>query len=473
MDNYKQELLKSLPSVNDLLASARAAEWQNSHPRSLVAGCVRDAVDNLRKAILNDTGCRCGTAHVTTQYVLNQAEKLIADRTSPHLRSAINATGIIMHTGLGRAVLPATVIDSMLPDLIGYVTLAVDRDSGERSERDNRIEYILTELTGAEAATVANNNAAATMLVLCALADRREVVVSRGQLIEIGGSFRLPDVMLQSGSEMREVGTTNRTHLKDYLSAITDKTAAILRVHPSNYRIIGFTSQPELSELAEAAHSRGLVLIDDLGAGALIDLERFGLPHEPTVAESIKAGADIVLFSADKLIGGPQAGIIVGKKELIEKIRRHPLSRALRVDKSCLMALERTLHLFRDPDKLARLHPLYRMISTSTQELEARAAELAEAIEPDCVGLEVSVVDSKAYVGSGSLPMHELPSFAVALRSSSVKPQELARRLRMDESAVFGRIEDDAVLLDIRTIFPDQIEPIARAVERAQCAKAG
>ncbi|MBI5725801.1 MAG: L-seryl-tRNA(Sec) selenium transferase [Planctomycetes bacterium] len=472
MDNYKQELLKALPSVSDLMASPRAAEWQAAYPRTLVVNCIRDTVENLRKAILNDSGGRCGTAHVTGQYVLDQAGSLIGERTRPHLRSAINATGVLMHTGLGRAVLPATVVDSMLPDLNGYVTLAVDRPSGDRSERDYRVEYILTELTGAEAATVANNNAAATMLVLCALADRREVIVSRGQLIEIGGAFRLPDVMLQSGSEMREVGTTNRTHLKDYISAITDKTAAILRVHPSNYRIVGFTSQPELAELAEAAHSRGLVLIDDLGAGALVGLERFGLPHEPTVAESVSAGADIVLFSGDKLIGGPQAGIIVGKKALIDKIRRHPLARALRVDKTCLMAMERTLHLFRDPDKLAGLHPLYRMIAASPRELEARAAELAEAVKPQCAGLNVNVVPSKAYLGSGSLPMHELPSFAVALRSGSVKPLEFTRRLRMDEAAVFGRIEDDAVLLDVRTIFPDQIVLVARAVGRAQCAKA-
>ena len=287
------------------------------------------------------------------------------------MREAINATGIILHTGLGRAVFPGSVVDSMISGLKGYVNLAVDRDSGERVERDELIEPLLTELTGAEAATVVNNNAGATLLVLAALAARREVVVSRGQLIEIGGSFRLPDVMAQSRARLVEVGTTNRTHLKDYRNAITEKTAALMRVHPSNYRVVGFTSEVPLAELAELAHSKGLLMIDDLGAGALLDLRQFGLPHEPTVRESIEAGADVVLFSADKLIGANQSGIIVGRKEAIAKIRKHPLMRALRVDKTCIMVLERTLHLFRDPELLRREHPTYRMMTTPPDALQA------------------------------------------------------------------------------------------------------
>src|ERR1035437_7162109 len=268
----------------------------------------------------------------------------------------------------------------MLAELKGYSTLAVDRPSGERIERDELIEYILTELTGAEAATVVNNNAAATMLVLAALAAHKEVIVSRGQLIEIGGSFRLPEVMAQSQARLVEGGGTNRTHLKDYQKAITADTAAIMRVHPSNFRVVGFTSEVPLAELAGLAHSRQLTLIDDLGAGALLGLEQFGLPHEPTVRESIAAGADVVLFSGDKLIGASQAGVIVGRKDLIGRLRKHPLMRAVRVDKTCLMVLERTLHLFRDPDRLRHEHPTYRMICTSRDALKSRAQELARLI---------------------------------------------------------------------------------------------
>ena len=268
----------------------------------------------------------------------------------------------------------------MIGELKGYCTLAVDRESGERAERDELVEYILTELTGAEAATVVNNNAAATMLVLAALAAQREVIVSRGQLIEIGGSFRLPEVMAQSGARLVEVGATNRTHLKDYQKAVTENTAAILRVHPSNYRVVGFTSEVALRELAELARSRNLILIDDLGAGALVDLKQFGLPHEPTVRESIEAGADVVLFSGDKLIGAGQCGMIVGRKALIEKLRKHPLMRAVRVDKTCLMVLERTLQLFRDPARLQREHPTYRMISAPMDVLKSRAEKLARLI---------------------------------------------------------------------------------------------
>ena len=310
----KQELLRNLPSVTDLLKHETVATWLRQQPPSLVTECLRCALAGLRQQILNDTAGRGGAGPVTAEEVLAPAEKFLQHATEPHVREAINATGIILHTGLGRAVLPPRVVDSMLGELKGYCTLAVDRDSGERAERDELVEYILTELTGAEAATVVNNNAAATLLVLAALAAQKEVIVSRGQLIEIGGSFRLPEVMAQSGARLVEVGATNRTHPKDYQKAVAENTAAILRVHPSNYRVVGFTSEVALRELAELARARNLVLIDDLGAGALVDLRAFGLPHEPTVRESIEAGADVVLFSGDKLIGAGQCGVIVGQR---------------------------------------------------------------------------------------------------------------------------------------------------------------
>jgi L-seryl-tRNA(Ser) seleniumtransferase len=460
--SIKQELLRALPSITDLLAGETVAGWLEGHPRGLVTICLRDAVEEVREGILNDTGGRCGAVHASVEYVLELAGDKLADRTSPHIRGAINATGIILHTALGRAVWPESVVDSIADELKGYVTLAIDRETGKRSDRDLRIEYLLTELTGAEAGIVVNNNAAATMLVLAALAAEKEVVVSRGQLVEIGGSFRLPEVMSQSGAKLVEVGATNRTHPKDYANAINMETAALLRVHPSNYRVVGFTREVTLAEMSEVAGDQGVILIDDLGAGSLVGLEQFGLPHEPTVRESIDAGADIVLFSADKLIGAAQGGVIVGRKDLIARIRKHPLARAMRADKSCLMVLERTLQMFRDPEKLAESHPLYRMLAASDETLKARAEALAGAVD---VG-QASVCQGVGYLGSGSLPTHELGTWLVKVLLPEIPADETARRLRTDDACVFTRIEDEQIVMDVRTITDDQIAPIAQAFAR-------
>jgi L-seryl-tRNA(Ser) seleniumtransferase len=466
MKDLKKDLLRKLPSVSALLETDTARQWLNEHPRGLVTDCLRDAADELRRQILQDAAGRCGPAHVTADFVLLQAGCLLARRISPHIRGAINATGIILHTGLGRAVWPACVVDSMIDELKGCVTLATDRDTGQRIERDELVEYILTELTGSEAATVVNNNAAGTMIALAALGAGREVIVSRGQLIEIGGSFRLPDVMAQSGCRMVEVGTTNRTHLRDYERAITDATAIIFRAHPSNFRVVGFTKSVELEELVKLGRDKGLTVVDDLGAGALIGLERFGLPHEPTMRESIASGADVVLASGDKLMGASQAGIIVGKRQCIERIRKHPLARALRVDKTCLLALERTLHLFRDPELLVRENPTYRMLATTPEALRVRAEALAAAID-SAANASANILPGVGYLGSGSLPMEQLPTFLVALSAPGIKAQELARRLRMDDACIFARIENDKVMLDVRTMTDEQIAPVAAAVARA------
>ena len=461
-----RDLLRKLPSVSALLETSAASAWLAEHPRTLVTDCIRDAVADLRRQILADDVGRCGPAHVTDEFVLGLARELLDNRTRPHLRGAINATGIILHTALGRAVWPECVVDSMVDELKGYVTLAVDRETGQRSERDRRVEYVLTELTGAEAATVVNNNAAATLIVLAALAAGKEAIISRGQLIEIGGSFRLPDVMDQSGARMVEVGATNRTHLRDYANAISDDSAVLFRAHPSNFRIVGFTKEVPLAELVELAHSRGLVMVDDLGAGALVDLERFGLPHEPMVGESVAVGADVVLFSADKLIGASQGGVIVGRTACIERIRKHPLARAMRADKTCLMALERTLHLFRDPDRLASEHPLYRMLSASPDALRARAEALATAIAKAAPNARAEALEGVGYLGSGSLPTQQLPTFLVGVAAGDLKADELARRLRLDEACVFARIEGDRVLLDVRTLTDEQVLAVAGAVGR-------
>ena len=462
MPDLKSDLLRSLPSVTELLKCETVAAWLRQQPQSLVTECLRRALAAVRQQILNGD-CRLDDLAARA---LALAGDFLHCATEPRVREAVNATGIILHTGLGRAVLPGGVVDSMLGGLKGYCTLAVDRETGDRVERDELVESVLTELTGAEAATVVNNNAAATLLVLAALAAPKEVIVSRGQLIEIGGSFRLPEVMAQSGARLVEVGATNRTHLKDYQKAVTENTAAILRAHPSNYRIVGFTSEVPLHELAELARSRDLILIDDLGAGALVDLKPFGLPHEPTVRESIEAGADAVLFSGDKLIGAGQCGIIVGKKALIEKLRKHPLMRAVRVDKTCLMALERTLQLFRDPARLRSEHPTFRMVTTSLDVLNKRAQKLARLISTGAPRAKIEIRASEAFLGSGSLPTEAIPSFVLTVSVPAMSAAELARRLRLDDACIFGRIDDDCVRLDVRTLTDEQLPLIAGALGR-------
>lgn len=460
-----QELLETIPSMTELLKCEVVSNWARQYSLDLVTECLRQAANERRRHLV-EAADSTAAQPVTAAALLQRAEEILQQLTSHRVRRAINATGIILHTGLGRAVLAESVVDSMIQELKGYSVLAVDRASGERLERDELVEYALTELTGAEGATVVNNNAAATMLVLAALAAEKEVIVSRGQLIEIGGSFRLPEVMAQSRARLVEVGSTNRTHLRDYRDAITSNSAAILRVHPSNYRVVGFTQEVGLAELAELAHSRGLLLIDDLGAGALLDLVQFGLPHEPTVCESIQAGADVVLFSSDKLIGAGQGGVIVGRRELIGRLRKHPLMRATRVDKTCLMLLERTLHLFRDPKRLAQDHPTYRMICTSLEALRQRARRLVELVSQAAPKLTAVIEESVAYLGSGSLPTEAIPSVMVTVSVTGLSAASLARRLRMDEACVFARIEADLVRLDLRTISDEELPWVAAALER-------
>jgi L-seryl-tRNA(Ser) seleniumtransferase len=465
-ETHRKNLLRNLPSIDTLLAAPRVREWLADHPRPLVTNVLRETVESIRQQILNDGGGRCGPRHVTETYVLDQARTNLDAITLPRIRSAVNATGILLHTALGRAVWPEAVSEALADVLKGYCVLAADRETGKRSQRDRRVEYLLTELTGAEAATVVNNNAAATLLVLAALSDGREAIVSRGQLIEIGGSFRLPEVMGQSGAHMVEVGATNRTHLRDYRQAITEETALLFRAHPSNFRVVGFHKEVPIDQLAALAHEHDLYAVDDLGAGALVDLSRFGLSHEPSPRESLSAGADVAMFSGDKLIGGPQAGIIVGRSECIERIRKHPLARALRADKTCLMGLERTLMLFRDEEVLVREHPLYRMLAMDVETLETRARELAEQIRAVAPCMACEPVESVGYLGSGSCPMEGLTSRAVRVTTDAMSADQLARHLRLDDACVFSRVEGDAVWLDVRTLWPHQIARVAEAMAR-------
>jgi len=378
-------------------------------------------------------------------------------KLAPSLRPAVNATGVIMHSGLGRAVLSEPAARALRSVAQGYSTLALDLDTGRRTSRDRHVEGLLRELTGAEAATVANNNAAATVLILNTLARGKEVVVSRGQLVEIGGSFRMPDVMTTSGAVLREVGTTNKTHLRDYEEALGENTGAILRVHHSNYRIVGFAEEPGIEALAALGRKRGVPVVDDLGSGALVDLKEFGLATEPLVRASIAAGADVACFSGDKLIGGPQSGLIVGRSEWIQRIRKNPLARAFRCGKLTLAALEATLKLFLSPDLLTRRHPIYRMLALRTDELALRADRTAAALEKTLpASVRLTVEDGQSQVGSGAVPVETLPSKVLTVRSPSLPAEELSLRLRRHSPPVFARISFDAVVFDFRTVQPDE-----------------
>jgi len=447
-----------------LLKHPSVGAWRGTYPASEVTECLRVAVEERRRMILQRGPGAPDTAEGTLQAVVERAGELLSAMTAPRVTRAINATGILLHTGLGRAVFASTVVDDLLPELKGCCTLAVNRATGDRAERDELLEPLLARLTGAEAGTVVNNNAAATLLVLAGLAAGREVIVSRGQLVEIGGSFRLPEVMAESGARLVEVGATNRTHLRDYERAITANTAAILRVHPSNYRIVGFTNEVPLADLVALARARGVMVWDDLGAGALVDLRRFGLPYEPTVQESMRAGADLAFFSGDKLIGASQAGLIVGRRDLIHRLRKHPLMRALRVDKTCLLILERTLRLFCDPERLAVVHPTYQMLSTSLETLRARAESLRARLAVQAPQLETRVTESVAFLGSGAVPAQGIPSMALQISHAELSAEELARRLRMEPVPVFGRIEADALVLDMRTVREDEADVVAEAL---------
>jgi L-seryl-tRNA(Ser) seleniumtransferase len=399
--------------------------------------------------------------------ILDDVEWRIRAALDPHYRKVVNATGIILHTALGRAVLPQRAVRQIAAELSGYSLLQADPATGQRSRRDQRIEELLQQLTGAEAATVVNNNAAATAIVLNTVAAGREVIVSRGQLVEIGGSFRLPEVMAAAGVRLVEVGATNKTHLRDYERAITGNTAAILRVHPSNYKILGFTAEVPLEELVRLGQDRGLTVIDDVGAGALLDFSRFGFQPEPTLPESVAAGADLVTCSADKMIGGPQGGIILGRARWIEAIRKNPLARIVRVGKLSLAALEATLVLFLDEARALREVPTLRMLGRSTSEIAAQAQRIAAAVAAGLPGVRAAVVEGVSQMGSGSLPGQDLPTRLVAVEAEGIEAGEIARRLRLHSPPVFTRVHRGVVLADPRTLLDGDEEILVAAFRAA------
>jgi L-seryl-tRNA(Ser) seleniumtransferase len=454
---------RNLPAVNDVLAESPLAELIDRHGRDSVVAAVRAELGELRQALARGA-TPDGAASAAA--VARRVSDRLASTLQPKLVGVINATGIVLHTNLGRAPIAEEAARAAHEAAAGYLNLELDLESGKRSSRQDAIREWVCRLTGAESATAVNNNAAATVIVLRALCAGKEVVISRGQLIEIGGSFRIPEIMAVSGAVLREVGTTNITRAADYERAIGPATGALMEVHTSNYRIRGFTESVSLADLVALGKKHALPVIDDVGSGALVDFARFGFEGEPLARESIAAGADVVLFSGDKLLGGPQAGIIAGKKELIKKIEKDPLMRAFRLDKMTLAALEATLRLYLNEERALREVPVLRMLGSPVADLRARAEALAGRLAGDA-RISAEAVQDEAFVGGGSLPDQAMPTWVVRVGVRDVGEEELARRLRLGRPAVMARLRDGRLLLDVRTVLPGQEEALADAVMRA------
>ncbi|NLV74064.1 MAG: L-seryl-tRNA(Sec) selenium transferase [Chloroflexi bacterium] len=443
-----REALQRLPAVDRTLQTPEAAELTDRYGHAWVVAAIREELDEQRARI------RAGEPSIDLSELVGRVRQRLAEQGTPSLQGVINASGVIVHTNLGRAPLSTAAATAAAEIAAGYSNLEYDLPAGKRGSRYVHARELLTRLTGAEAALLVNNNAAAVLLALAGLAAGREVIISRGQLVEIGGGFRIPDVLAASGAQLVEVGTTNRTYAADYERAITPDTALILRVHQSNFRQQGFVHQAELAELAELAHAHGLVLVDDLGSGTLLDTAPYGLVHEPTVQESLAAGADLVTFSGDKLLGGPQAGILVGKAELIARLEHNPLTRALRVDKMAIAAMQATLlHYVRG--EAERKIPVWRMLAASAVELEARSERLASSV--GAAGWQLR--EGRSMIGGGALPEESLPTRLLVWPYAN--PQVLAERLRAGSPTVLARVEDGALVLDLRTVLPEQESALA------------
>lgn len=463
---------RAIPSVDRLLSSEAFGPLLEDASRAAVREALEAVLFELRAKLVGGAAhAPVGAAHAPAAegwYAERVAERLASTHRAS-LRRVINATGVVLHTNLGRAPLAEAARAAMAVAAAGYVNLEYDLEAGARGSRYDHCVTLLRELTGAEAALIVNNNAAAVALALNTIAREREVVVSRGELVEIGGSFRIPEIVTGSGARLREVGTTNRTHLVDYEAAVGEETAAILKVHRSNFRITGFTAQPELAELAEMARRYGVPLVEDLGSGLFFDLTDLGLPREPTARESLRAGASIVSMSGDKLLGGPQAGILLGAEEWIAPMRRNPLCRALRVDKVTLAALEATLALYRDPDRARREIPTLRMLAAPASELERRAVALRDRLI--AAGIQAEVRKGESAVGGGALPGATLPTTLVAVELGR-SAHEAERALRLGEPPVVARIVDGSLVLDPRTVFPDEEAALVSALEHAKVPRA-
>lgn len=463
----RQEVLRKIPGVEEILSRPEISDLLKSYPRDVVVEAVRRTLSGLRKELLHSEGSpEPDPSFLSFDGLFPLFVTEIERQTQPRLRAVINATGVVIHTNLGRSPLPASALRNLIEISRGYSNLEYDLERGERGSRYSHVEEILCRLSGAEAAMVVNNNAGAVLLVLNTLAETREVVVSRGELVEIGGAFRIPDVMKRSGALLVEVGTTNRTHLTDYGKAIGPQTALLLKVHTSNFRVLGFTSEVSLQELVSLGKEHRLPVMEDLGSGCLVDLTKHGLEREPTVQEVMRTGVDVVTFSGDKLLGGPQAGIIVGKKRVIDLIRTNPLTRALRIDKLTLASLESTLLLYLDERKALEEIPTLRMLTLDFKRLKQRGKRLMKRLA-GVAEVEAVLKEDVSQVGGGSLPLQELPTMVIALKPRSLSVNDLEKRLRQGQPAIVSRISREEVILDLRTIFDEEVPVVAEGIEKA------
>ena len=461
----QQDKLRMLPGVDHVLGLCGALPFFKDIPKTVLVSSIRKILEILRIGIFG-ADRDIAEESLSDAHITEAVRAAVIKATAPNLKPLVNATGVVVHTNLGRSLLPDAVVENIALIAGRYSNLEYDLDAGKRGSRYASVEDLLCEISGAQAAMAVNNNAGAVLLCLETFARNKEVIVSRGELVEIGGSFRVPDVMAKSGGILREVGTTNRTHMRDYENAIEENTALLLKVHRSNYSVIGFTAEVSLKELVELGARHGVPVMEDLGSGTFIDFSKYGLLKEPTVQESVAAGTDIVTFSGDKLLGGPQAGIIVGKKSTVDQIKQNPLARALRIDKLTLAALESTLRLYRDEEKAVRMIPTLRMLTMNIGDIETRASNLVEELKNiDKSRLEISLIERSSKAGGGALPLLELPSRCLSIRLQGMSANALEKSLRENDPPIIGRIEDDAYIMDPRTLRDDDLPIIGKAFE--------
>jgi L-seryl-tRNA(Ser) seleniumtransferase len=461
----QQTFLRMLPAVDHILELAKADSFFGNVPKSVLVRSIRSVVENFRMTIIKDPQVLT-EADLSDAVLFNKIKTSVKSAMAPVLTRVVNATGVVVHTNLGRSLLSDDAVQNILTIASRYSNLEFDLSKGMRGSRYSIVEDILCEITGAEAAMVVNNNAGAVFLCLETLAKDKKVIVSRGELVEIGGSFRIPDVMAKSGGILKEVGTTNRTHVKDYENAIEHDTGLLLKVHKSNYSVVGFTAEVSLEAMVDLGAKYKIPVMEDLGSGTFVDFSKYGLIKEPTVQESVKAGVDIVTFSGDKLLGGPQAGIIVGKKDLLMKIKGNPINRALRIDKLTLAALESTLRHYRNIDREIDSIPTLRMLTLSLEHIESKAKTLTEMLENiDDSRLSVDLIDTVSRPGGGSLPLLTLPSKAVGVKVQGISANGVEKQMRNYEIPIIGRIEEDIFIMDLRTIPDDELPIIKSAVE--------
>jgi L-seryl-tRNA(Ser) seleniumtransferase len=467
--SLRQQVLRKIPRVDEILSRPQIVDLLKVHPRNVVTEAIRKGLGRLRGEILQKQDLsQLEEAFFSFENLYPLFQKEIDLQIQPRLRRVINATGVVIHTNLGRAPLHSSAIKHLMEVSKTYSNLEYDLDRGERGDRYTHVEEILCRLSGAESALVVNNNAGAVLLALNTLAEGREVIVSRGELVEIGGAFRIPDVMKRSGALLREVGTTNRTHFDDYQKAVSPHTALLLKVHTSNFRVMGFTSEVSLQDLVQLGRERQIPVVDDLGSGCLVDLSQYGLEKEPTVQETIKTGVDAVTISGDKLLGGPQAGIILGKKKLLDLFKINPLTRALRIDKLTLAALESTLLLYFDEKRAMEEIPTLKMLSLDTKRLKKRGKQLLKRLSGMTnERMMFSLREDVSQVGGGALPLQELPTMAVAIKPLDFSVNSLEENLRKSDPPVISRISKEELILDMRTVFDEEIPLLAAGIEKA------